>query len=236
MSERHWPVTATLVAWNEAPRLKPLLKHLRPFFDTIVVGVQQSEDATQAIAELYADKVVTDRHHGYGDATYGPLVLPLVETEWSFKVDCDEKPTVELLESLGDALAYADDRGLDALWIPFRSAVDGGEYNEQHAHMRLFRTRLGWPASLHSRPPTDNAELWDHGYIRHDRSLDEMMQDYLRYWSVGRGNPGWDEHNRLMMYWACTGTANIKGWEYVRSFPWFPQVEAIAFRQEKPWE
>jgi len=179
--------------------------------------------------------VVEDKHHGFGDATYGPKVLPNVATEWSFKVDCDEWPTRKLLDSLGSAVIYADAHGLDGLWIPFRSAVDGGEYKEQHAHLRFFRTKIGWPATLHSRPPTDNAEIWNHGYIRHNRTLDEMMQDYLRYWTAGLGNEGWEEHNRLMMYWACKGTANIKGWDYVRSFPWWPQVEAISFNQEQPW-
>ena len=83
---------------------------------------------------------------------------------------------------------------------------------------------------------TDNTSYWGgHGYIRHDRTLDEMMQDYLRYWDKGLGHQGWEDHNRLMMYHACSGTAAQKGWDYVRSFPWWPQVEAIAFVSEKPW-
>lgn len=223
------------MAWNEAPRLKPLLKHLRPYFETIVVGVQQSEDATDAIAELYADVVVRDRHRGFGDATYGPLVLPKVTSEWSFKVDCDEWPSVDLLRTLGAAVEDAERQRLDGMWIPFRSWVDGSEYTEQHGHLRLFRTRLGWPDTLHSRPMTENTGYWPNGHIRHERTLDEMMQDYLRYWTAGRGNAGWDEHNRMMMYHACSGIAALKGWEYVQSFPWWTQVEAIAFRAEKPW-
>ena len=225
-----------MVAWNEAPRLKPLLKHLRPYFKNIIVGVQKSDDATAAIAELYADVTVLDGHRGYGDATFGPKVLPKVPTEWTFKVDADEWPDDALLNTLGAAIADAEFNNFEGMWIPFRSAVDGIEYTEQHGHLRLFKTALGWPDTLHSRPMTENTGYWPHGYIRHDRTLDEMMQDYLRYWDIGRGQSSWEEHNRLMMYHACSGTAASKGWDYVRSFPWWPQVQAVAFRHESPWE
>lgn len=225
-----------MVVWNDERRLKKLLKHMRPYFERIVVGVQASPDATLAVAELYADKVVRDIHHGFGDATYGPLVLPEAHTEWSFKVDADEWPNEELLKSLGDATKDAHVNGKDGMYIEFKSAIDGGEYNEQHFHLRLFRTRLGWPATLHSRPPTENTGTWRVGHIRHDRTLDEMISDYLNYYRIGRDNRQWEEHNRMMMYWACCGTANIKGWDYVRSFPWWSQVEAISFKHEQPWK
>jgi len=229
-------VTATVVVWNDERRLKKLLKHLRPYFERIVVGVQQSPDATLAVAEMYADTVVRDIHHGYGDATYGPLILPAVHTEWSFKVDADEWPSDDLLASLGDATKAAHVNSWDAMYIEFKSSVDGGEYEEQHFHMRLFRTVLGWPSTMHSRPPTENAERWHVGHIRHDRTLDEMISDYLNYYRIGRDNHQWEEHNRMMMFWACCGTANIKGWDYVRSFAWWPQVEAISFKYEQPWK
>jgi hypothetical protein len=224
-----------MVAWNEGHRLKKLLKHLRPHFETIIVGVQASQDATAAIAEIYADTVVLDAHRGFGDATYGPLVLPKVKTVWAFKVDADEWPSPDLLASLGEAIAHAEDNRFNGMWLPFRSSVDGLEYEEQHGHLRLFKTAIGWPETLHSRPMTDNTGYWPTGHIRHDRTLDEMMQDYLRYWEKGLGNGGWEDHNRAMMYHACLGTAQAKGWEYVQSFAWWPQVEAIAFRVEQPW-
>jgi hypothetical protein len=222
-------ITAALVAWNEESRIGPLLRHLRPFFDTLAVGVQKGDDRTADIASDWADILVFDEHRGFGDATFGPRVLPQITTRWAFKVDCDEWPDPELLSSLSTATWYAETNDYQAVWIPFRSSVEGIEYEEQHAHMRLFQTRLGWPGLLHSRPPADRSCLWGTGHIRHDRSLDEMMQDYLRYWKVGRGNPGWDAHNRLMMESACRGTAAIKGWDYVRNYPWWPEVEAIAF-------
>lgn len=228
-------ITFCLVAWNEAHRLPRLLARVRPYFERLIVGVQSSSDRTLDVAREFADDIVMDDRRGYGDATFGPKLLPLVRTRWTFKLDADEWPDEVLLSSLSNATWYAETHGYDGVWIPFRSSVDGIEYTEQHSHLRLFETQLGWPGTLHSRPPAKRSMLWSAGHIRHDRTLDEMMQDYLRYWYEGKGNIGWETHNRLMMYSACTGTAAVKGWEYVQKFPWWPEVEAIAFSEEKPW-
>jgi len=230
-------ITFAIVVWNDQTRLHQLLDYVRPYFSTLAVVVQQSDDSTMRVAKEIADIIAVDAHRGYGDASFGPLLLPMIKTEWTFKVDVDEWPSVQLLESLSSATwsCEQDQRFHDGAWIPFRSSVDDIEYEEQHGHLRLFSTSLGWPATLHSRPMTSRTLYWHTGHIRHDRTLDEMMQDYLRYWNVGRGNAGWDAHNKLMMYHACVGTAEKKGWDYVRSFDWWPRVEAIAFEESKPW-
>lgn len=228
-------ITFCTAVWNEEERLRPLLELLRPYFATIIVGVQASTDGTLAIARELADVVVEDEHRGFGDATFGPRLMPLVRSKWTFKLDADEWPDKRLLDSMSNATWFAEQNGYEGVWIPFQSSVEGIEYKEQHSHLRLFETRLGWPGTLHSRPPARQTVLWQNGHIRHDRSLDEMMQDYLRYWHAGRGNAGWEAHNRLMMYSACTGTAAVKGWDFVQSHPWWPEIEAIAFSEEKPW-
>lgn len=230
-------ITFAIVVWNDQTRLHLLLDYVRPFFASLAVAVQQSEDSTLSVAREMADIVVTDAHRGYGDASFGPLLLPAIKTPWTLKVDVDEWPSEDFLQSLASATWLCEQRAetSDGAWIPFHSSVDGIEYTEQHGHLRLFRTALGWPATLHSRPMTEKTVYWHTGHIRHDRTLDEMMQDYLRYWNVGRGNDAWDAHNKLMMHHACAGTAASKGWDYVRSFEWWPRVEAIAFEESKPW-
>lgn len=228
-------IAAAMVLWNEAHRLERLIARLRPYVSEIVVGVQESTDGTLELAQKLADRVVIDRHWGYGDKTFGPLVLPAVTKPWTVKVDGDELPSVELLESLGEAVATCEREGRDGAWIRFRSWVEDEEWMQDHSHLRLFRTRLGWPDTLHSRPMTENTLVWfNRGWIEHKRSLDEMVRDYLNYYKAGIHNPQWVEHNRLMMGEACKGTAAIKGWEYVKSFPWWPEVRAIAFPEGEP--
>jgi len=227
-------ITAALVVWNEERRIGPLLDYLRPFFATLGVVVQESSDNTERVVREYADIIVQDQHRGYGDASFGPRLLPHIRTPWTLKIDADEWPNEELLRSLSSATWYAEHHQLDGIWVSFRSAVDGIEYTEQHGHLRLFKTHVGWPSSLHSRPMIENTAFWHTGYIRHDRSLDELEQDYLRYQRIAQGHSQWMEHNAMMMRSACMGTAAVKGWEYVKSHAWWPEVLAVAFSGEDP--
>jgi hypothetical protein len=70
---------------------------------------------------------------------------------------------------------------------------------------------------------------WPYGYIKHERSLNEMILDYLRYYDMGKGNRQWEEHNKLMMHDACVVIANDKGWDFIKSHDWWPTVKEIAF-------
>ena len=229
-------ITFAMVAWNEGARLDGLLASVRPFFTRMVVGVQKSDDDTLEIARKYADVVVEDEHRGYGDATFGPLVLPQVRSPWTLKIDADEMPSPDLLDSLSNATWWADHHvHTKGVWIPFHSSVEDNEYEEQHAHLRLFHTDVGWPRTMHSRPNVQDGVLWQTGYVRHDRSLDELVQDYLRYLEIGKGNAGWTAHNKMMIRNACEGVAATKGWEYVQSFPWWSEVMPV-FGLDAPWE
>lgn len=224
-------ITATLVLHNEEPRAERLLATLRPHFATMIVGVQRSTDRTREIAAAFADVVVDDELHGFGDATFGPRVLPRVVTEWSFKVDGDEMPTDTLLANLGGAVAVAEAERRDGVWVPFRSWVDDIEWTEHHEHLRLFRTKIGWPGTLHSRPMTDNTNhlSMDQGWIEHRKSLDEHVRGYLIYLAKSGDHAGWINHNKDMIWHACAGTAEVKGWDYVKAHPWWPEVEAVVF-------
>ena len=205
-------ITFTLVAWNEEKRLGALLERVRPVFEKLIVGVQKSTDSTLEIARKYADIVVEDEHHGFGDATYGQL-LKLAQTPWVLKLDADEWPSDDLLVSLSSATWTAQNMGADGVWIPFRSWIENKEWEEQHSHLRLFRPEKGWPALLHSRPPIENGILWHTGFIEHSRNLPEMLDDYLRYYEVGKGNAQWETHNKMMMRSAVLGTAEHRGWQ-----------------------
>jgi hypothetical protein len=60
------------------------------------------------------------------------------------------------------------------------------------------------------------------------------MQDYLRYFEIGKGNRGWEAHNLLMMHDACEGVAAKKGWDYIRSYGWWASVRDLAFEGKEP--
>ncbi len=231
-------VSLLIVAWNEEERIGPLMQYLKPYFERFVVCVQDSTDDTLNIARSIAnrenDVVLTDRHHGHGDASF-PVMVDHTKTEWCFVVSCDEWPNEELLTSIWSAIAFASlDTATDqAVWFYFQSSIEGIEIPEQNAHLRLFRRNVGWPQTLHSRPMTDRGILWPYGLFHHDRSLDEFVLDYLRYYKVGQGHPMWDSHNLMMMSAACRAVANNYGWDYVTRYPWWPEVKDLAFSGEE---
>lgn len=219
------------VAWNEEERAPALLQMAQQWFSDVVVGVQKSTDGTLDIARQYANTVVEHPHFGFAEPSFQDL-MQRCRHRWVFCVSFDEMPDTELLESLSSAVAYAEMHSRDGVLIPFASAIDGVEYSEQHEHLRLFRRHLRWPATMHSEPEARKRLHWPFGHIRHDRSLDEMMVDYLRYYRLGRGDAGWEKHNRMMLHDACEAVAAVKGVGYVQSFDWWPEVRKIAFSEE----
>lgn len=234
-------ISLLVVAWNEAKRIGPLLEYLKPYFDQSVICVQDSTDDTleivSSIMDLETDQILTDRHWGHGDASF-PKMVKATRTRWAFVVSCDEWPTTELMDSLGLAAAVAqlDPMTSEAVWFRFRAWIDDLEASEG-SHLRLFKSHIGWPRSLHSRPMTRRAIGWPHGWFEHRRSLDEMMRDYLSYQRVAKGNPGHDRHNREMMRGACTFVAERKGWDKVIAYEWWDEVRAQAFAaEETPWQ
>lgn len=205
----------------------------------MVLGVQTNDpgdDPTLFVCRRFADEVVLDYVHGFAEPTISKVVSK-IKTKWCFLVSADEMPSDDLLENIGDMtyMSQVDDYvSIDGWWIRFISSIDGIEYpSEQDNHLRMFHASLGWPGTMHSRPPARNADFWHptRGHIRHDRSLDEMMIDYINYWTIGvrSQNKGWTVHNRAMMHDACTATAQHKGWDEVTKYEWWEQIREIAF-------
>lgn len=229
-----WPytdVTAGMVLWNEADRLPRLLEALQPAFEHITIVVQDSTDETLAIArdaERDGDQVITDKHRGTGDASM-PKLLSHIDTDWSFILAGDELPEPELLTGLWTAGRWADEKKVDGLWVDFLSTIDDVPAAVESAHLRMFHTELPWPNTMHSRVLPKRDGYWPHGRIHHDRSLDEMIIDYLRYLDASGTDSGWLKHNKMMIREACSGVAAVKGWSYVESFPWWPEVKYRVF-------
>lgn len=222
-----------LVAHNEHGRLDELLRYVRPYFSRMIVAVQASTDNTEEIARRWADEVVLDDHHGYGDASM-PLLQAQVRARWAFRVDADEFPMQELLTSLSCATWWAQHEGARGIWIPYSSLVEGMAYEQQHSHLRIWENDVPWPPLLHSRPNPEHQVLWQTGKIIHDKTLDEFVDGYLSYLRVGRDNAQWTEHNLSQLQGACRAAAERYGWSHVTQRPWWPEVVKEAFNGEDP--
>ncbi|HSB62561.1 MAG TPA: hypothetical protein VLJ18_00285 [Thermoanaerobaculia bacterium] len=223
--------TAVSVVWNEEARIGRLLGRLQPYFRHIVVCVQASSDRSLEVATSMAregDVVIQDEHRGFAEAS-AHVVAPAVRTAWAFVVSADEWPSDDLLDSFRTIVAYADRHGYQGIWVPFRSTIEGVPVEEQRGHLRILRRELGWSPALHTRPKAARSFWSPRGHIDHDRSLDEMVRDYLRYLELGRGNRLWERHNTAMIRNACRTVAARSGWAYVMAHGWWPQAREVAF-------
>lgn len=234
-------VTFVGVYWQEEERLPALLELAETWFTHSVIGIQADSDTDETLelarswcADNDDRRLITDKVKGFAEPTLHRAVMA-VQTPWAFVVSGDEWPEDKLLANFDYflSLANADDYvQLDGFWVPFLSSIEGVDYfSEQDRHLRLFKARLGWPATMHSRPPANNQHFLARatGSMYHRRSLDEMIQDYLRYLKRSFGDSGWETHNRLMLHDACAATARTKGWDFVKGFEWWPEAERAAF-------
>jgi hypothetical protein len=219
------------VIWNEEARIGKLLSRLQPYFNHIVVCVQASSDRSLEIARRMAregDVVIEDEHRGFAEGS-APVVAPAVQTAWAFVVSADEWPSDDLLNSVQTIIGYAERHKYQGVWVPFRSRIEGITFEEQRSHLRIFRRGLGWSRTMHSRPKAGRSVRWPHGHVDHDRSLDEVVRDYLRYLELGRGNLLLERHNTLMIHDACAMVAARFGWDYVMAHEWWPRAQEVAF-------
>lgn len=229
----HEDVALVGAFWNCADRAEKLLTAMRPWFKRISIAVQESPDDTLERVKEIADVAIPDKWHGHGNISFQKAINQ-AKTEWCFLISDDEMPEDDVLEALTELTKQGDEEGFDGFWFHFRSTIEGFEFTrEQDNHLRLFRTRFGWPSTIHSRPmiPMQRTAFWpkEYGSIHHDRSLDEMMRDYLRRYNIGRGNRQWEAHNKRMIHSACIAVGRLKGTDFVRSFGWWREVETLAF-------
>lgn len=225
--------------WNCGERLEKLLAYVRPWFANIVVAVQESPDNTLEVAREYADVVLQDEWHGRGDPSIH-LAAKNAKTRYGFVVSDDEWPSEDLLYSFQDLVNELRAKNRVGAWIKFESWIEGYDFTRGDQHLRFWETRFPWPAGPHARPATESTLLWETGFIKHDRTLDEMMLDYIRRYEMGKSHPEWpataQPHNQRMMLTATRAIAEKNGWDYVKAYEWWPKVREYAWDGEEQFD
>ena len=98
----HRPLTAVLIAYNEAQRIAACLESLA-WVDEIVVVDSGSSDDTLKIARRFTERVVTVPWRGFGPQKQA--AVDLASHDMVFNVDCDERVTPELAAEIRAILA-----------------------------------------------------------------------------------------------------------------------------------
>jgi len=162
------PLSAVVIARNEAARIGECLESLR-FTDEIVVVDSGSSDGTREIARRYTDKVFDVPWKGFGPQKQA--AVELASNDIVLNVDCDERVTPELAEEIGEILSGPATAA--AYTVPRRTFLGGKEIRHcgwyPDRTTRLFdRTRARFSADLvHERVEVSGDTVPLAGHLLH---------------------------------------------------------------------
>ncbi|MEM7429741.1 MAG: glycosyltransferase family 2 protein [Pseudomonadota bacterium] len=131
------PVAVIMISLNEAHNMEAVLENLRGWAHEVFLVDSYSSDATVSIALEHGVHVVQRRFNGFGDQWNWALDNLPVTSDWTMKLDPDERLTDELKASIGRAVAA--DR-TDALSFTRRLWFMGKPLPVSHPLLRVWRT------------------------------------------------------------------------------------------------
>lgn len=136
------PITATIVARNEAANIRRCLDSLR-WVDEIVVVDNQSSDVTGEICRAFGCRVLVSEWLGFGRMKQ--MAVDAARNDWILALDADEEVSDVLRERLQALLASEPPRA--GYRIRFQGyylgrAIRHAGWGHEH-HVRLFDRRRG---------------------------------------------------------------------------------------------
>lgn len=170
-------ISVCILAHNEEDKIAYALESARAcsWCDEIIVFDSGSTDATQAIAELTADKV---EYHAWIDfSTNRRMIVEVAKNDWVFLLDADEEISVGLRNEIAK-LAEAEYVKHPIFTMPRRNFLFGRHVKAWDPDRidRLFdRTRVKWPdRAVHdTRHPTKGTIGKLQHHILHRRHIDD---------------------------------------------------------------
>mgnify|MGYP000268079004 CR=1 FL=1 len=100
-------ISACIISYNEEKKIEDCLKSLLPIADEIIVVDSISSDNTLKIAQKYTDKIFHQKFLGHIEQKN--LAVDKASYDWIISLDCDERLSVELQQSILDIKDHLDD-------------------------------------------------------------------------------------------------------------------------------
>ena len=91
-------ISACIISYNEEKKIEDCLKSLLPVADEIIIVDSLSSDDTLKIAEKYTDKIFNQKFLGHIEQKN--LAVEKASNDWIISLDCDERLTKELQQSI----------------------------------------------------------------------------------------------------------------------------------------
>lgn len=105
-------ISACIISYNEEKKIEDCLKSLLPVADEIIVVDSLSNDDTIKIAEKYTDKIFHQKFLGHIEQKN--LAVEKASHDWIISLDCDERLTEELQQSILAVKDQLDTANADA--------------------------------------------------------------------------------------------------------------------------
>ena len=105
-------ISACIISYNEEKKIEDCLKSLLPVADEIIIVDSLSSDDTLKIAEKYTDKIFQQEFLGHIEQKN--LAVEKASNDWIISLDCDERLTEELQQSILAIKGQLDDNDADA--------------------------------------------------------------------------------------------------------------------------
>lgn len=158
-----------MVVRNENRMIKKLLPKVHKLFDRISVIDQASDDDTVNTLKSFGVDVIETTQKNLADIDR-QVLYEMVQTEWVFALDADERPSRDLKRFL---VRHRKDPepNIDVYHLPFKNLIDGVDAKEilgDDYHPRLWRARMPdrrptliWPQRAHTFPQINSPrQIW----------------------------------------------------------------------------
>lgn len=180
-------VTATFIVRNEIARIAAAIYEIKPYVDEVLVCDQESDDGTFEKAREHADRVISDKRHGFCEASR-VLICDAVRTEWILSIDADEMLTSSFAPKLREIIQHPQYDGYGLLRQTIQWRPETGTHNSiDFHHFRLWKKgTANLPTMIHcNASPIDPSRSMDipETSILHLKTWAEQEADNERYWN-----------------------------------------------------
>lgn len=176
-----------MVTYNEAHRITETLLRVLPLVDEAVVVDQSSTDGTAQLARQAGATVLTDRHHGFCEASR-QMAMDATTSDWILLLDADERCAPRFVAELRDLDRHAQVR------LRIGQKVAGEVFVVGRSVFRLFkRTEFHHPPKIHTCPipyqlltPSMGSHLLPYVAIWDEKTWTELLTGMESYEALGR--------------------------------------------------
>jgi glycosyltransferase involved in cell wall biosynthesis len=166
------PLSAVIVARNEAVNLPRCLASIQGWVAEIVVVINETTDDSRAVAERFGATVIETAWRGYRDTKN--WALDRASQMWVLALDADEEVSPALRAGIA-AFFHRDDRDRFAgarfprkVWFIDRWITHGDWYPDRCVRLfRRDRARWGGDAFVHEKVETDGPVVTLSGDLHH---------------------------------------------------------------------